>query len=189
MYLLKNNFVRIALGTALFLLIPLTLQLTIGTGVDGQGFNWRPGDFVFAFVLIFSVGSLFEIARRRAGGNNAYKIAAALALAGCFLLVWVNGAVGIIGSEDTPANLLYGVVLASGFLGSILARLKPLGMSRTLFVMATVQMLVPVAAFIIWRPVLDEALGFIGVLMINAFFATLFIGSAILFRQAAEKNS
>ena len=31
-----------------------------------------------------------------------------------FLLIWINLAVGIIGSEDNPANLMYGAVLLLG---------------------------------------------------------------------------
>ena len=30
----------------------LVLQLIIGTGVDGQGFNWKPSDFLIVGLLL-----------------------------------------------------------------------------------------------------------------------------------------
>jgi hypothetical protein len=44
----------------------------------------------------------------------------------------MNLAVGIIGSEDNPANLMYGGVLAVGIIGAIIARFEPHGMARAL---------------------------------------------------------
>jgi len=41
-------------------------------------------------------------------GNKAYHLAVGTALAAAVLLVWVNLAVGIIGSEDHPANWYLG---------------------------------------------------------------------------------
>ena len=37
-------------------------------------------------------------------GNSAYRAAVGVAIAAAFILVWMNLAVGIIGSEDNPAN-------------------------------------------------------------------------------------
>lgn len=183
---LNNTFIRIALGTAAFLLIPLALTIRDGN-VENVGWNWSAGDFVFAFVLIFGLGSLFELARRRAVGNTAYTFAAGLALIGVFFLVWINGAVGIIGGGDLDIpNALYIGVLAVGLIGAIIARLSPRGMSRTLFAMALAQMLVPTIALIIWPPpVISWSPGVVQVFGLNAVFALLFVGSAVLFRQAS----
>ena len=63
----------------------------------------------------------------RASGNAAYRAAAGFALAAAFLLVWVNGAVGIIGTENNDANLLYVGVFGVGFFGALIARFDPLG--------------------------------------------------------------
>ncbi|HEX2283181.1 MAG TPA: hypothetical protein VHG52_15580, partial [Thermomicrobiales bacterium] len=106
------------------------------------------------------------------------------ALAAAFLLVWINLAVGVIGSEDNPANLMYYGVLAIGFLSAIIAELRPHGMSRVLFAMALAQALVPVIALLILKPQLTS--GVAGVLTLNAFFVVLFVGSALLFRNAAR---
>ena len=123
-------------------------------------------------------------------GNTEYKSAIGLALATPFLLVWVNGAVGIIGNEGNQANLMYFGVIAVGIIGAFIARLEPRGMARALFVTALAQMLVPVIALMIWPPQITSwgAAGVVGVFVLNAFFATLFLGSAWLFRKAAREQ-
>lgn len=52
--IMRNSvFAWIAVTTALLLLVPLAIQLTVGSGVDGVGFNWTPLDFVVMGALIF----------------------------------------------------------------------------------------------------------------------------------------
>ena len=123
-------------------------------------------------------------------GNTAYKSAVGLALATLFLLFWVNGAVGIIGNEGNHANLMYFGVIAVGIIGAFIARLELRGMARALFVTALAQMLVPVIALMIWPPQITSwgAAGVVGVFVLNAFFAMLFLGSAWLFRKAAREQ-
>lgn len=115
--------------------------------------------------------------------NTAYKSAIGLALAAAFLLLWVNGAVGIIGSENDRFNLMYHGVLAVGILGALIARFQPHSMARVLFAMALAQTLIAVIALIAGKhhsPVssVGEILG------LNGFFVALFLGSAWLFRRA-----
>jgi hypothetical protein len=43
-----------------------------------------------------------------------------------FILIWMNLAVGIIGSEDNPANLMYGGVLAVAIVGAFMVRFRPM---------------------------------------------------------------
>src|SRR5688572_8042949 len=62
--------------------------------------------------------------------RNVYRFAVGVALAAALFLVWMNLAVGLIGTEDNPANLLYGGVLAVGIIGAIIARFRPHGMAR-----------------------------------------------------------
>ena len=93
---------------------------------------------------------------------------------------------GIIGSEDNNANVMYFGVLAVGIIGAIIARFRPHGMARALFATALAQALVAVIALIItlrspWSPP-----GVLGTLILNGFFAALFVGSAWLFREAAR---
>jgi hypothetical protein len=173
-----RSVVGVALTTACILLLFLLAMLLT------DEMNWGLFDFVFAGALIFGTGLTYVLVAGK-GGTTAYRFAVGIALAAVFLLIWLNLAVGIIGSEDNPANLLYGGVLAVGFLGAILAELRPRGMARVLFAMALAQTLVPVIALIIWRPQLTS--GVLGVLTLNGFFVTLFVGSGLLFRSAARE--
>jgi hypothetical protein len=87
-----KDIVRVALITLGLLLIPLALQLTIGTGIDGQGFNWTISDFVIIGSLIFVAGILIDWARRSAGKHRL--IAVGLIVLG-FLWLWAELAVGV----------------------------------------------------------------------------------------------
>lgn len=168
----------LALATVLLLLVPLlAMQLT-------DEVNWTLFDFVFAGALISGTGLTYLLVERKVG-NFAYKAAVGIALAAAFILVWATGAVGVIGSEDNPANLMYIGVLAVGIIGAIVARFRPHGMARVLFAMAFVQALVAVIAVIagLGATTLN---GPGEILIINGFFVALFVGSGLLFRYAAR---
>ena len=181
----NRNIFRIAVATAFLLSIPLVaMQFT-------KEVTWSPFDFVVAGGLLFGAGLAYELVSRRAR-NTVYRFAVGIAVVTSLLLVWINLAVGFIGSEDNPANLLYGGVLAVGFVGAILARLRPRGMSHALFAMALVQALVPVIALLIWKPQVSSAEAFVDmvrVLILNGFFVMLFVGSGLLFRRAASEQT
>src|SRR5688572_17475229 len=92
-------------AAALILLLPAAaMQFT-------DEVSWNAADFAFAAVLIAGTGIAFELAAKRSS-STTYRVAVGLALGAAVLLIWVNAAVGVIGSEDNPANLMYGVVLA-----------------------------------------------------------------------------
>lgn len=100
--------------------------------------NWTASDFVFAAVLLGSVGLGMEFAVRRSS-SAAYRGGAALALLASFLIVWVNGAVGMIGSEDNPYNLLFFTAILVALAGGIAARFRPRGMMRATLAAGAVQ--------------------------------------------------
>ncbi|MES2470930.1 MAG: hypothetical protein V4526_01730 [Patescibacteria group bacterium] len=173
----KKNLLRFALVTALILLIPLiAMQFT-------DEVVWTAFDFVFAGTLLFGTGLAYEFLSSRSG-TLTYRFASGLAVITGLLLIWVNAAVGLIGSEDNPLNLLYFGVILIGIIGAVGARLKPLGMSHTLFATAVAQILVPIIALIVRKP--DFSPGIIHVLILNAIFAALWLGSGLLFRRAAN---
>jgi len=92
---MTKSIMRAAIGTGLILLIPLTLQLIIGTGVDGQGWNWKPGDFLVIGMLLFVCGLAIETAKKP---KPTYRLFAIAAIIGGFLLIYAELAVGIFGT-------------------------------------------------------------------------------------------
>ena len=116
--------------------------------------------------------------------RNPYRFAVGLAVATAFVLLWVNGAVGVIGSENNDANLMYFGVLAVGIVGAVIARFQPRGMSLALFATAFTQAFVTLVAII-------GRLGFptsgpLDLVLLNGFFIALWVVSACLFRQTAR---
>lgn len=101
--------------------------------------NWTASDFVFAAILFGSVGLAFELIVRKSR-SISYRLGAAMAVMMAFLTVWVNAAVGMIGSEDDPYNFLFLGVLLLALLGAIAGRLEPAGMMRAMALAAVAQL-------------------------------------------------
>jgi len=117
--------------TGLALLVPLTaMQFSAEVA-------WTAFDFAFAACMILGVGVLYELAALR--GDGWFRAGVALALLASFLLVWINGAVGIIGDEDNPANLMFLGVILIALTGALVARLKPAGMAGAMLAAALAQ--------------------------------------------------
>ena len=150
--------------------------------------NWDVTDFLVMGSMLLAIGLSYELIARKSD-RTVYRVAFGVGLLGALLLFWVNGAVGIIGNEGQDANLLYGFVIVTGVVGSILSRFKAKGMSVTLYSVAVVQMLVPVIALLIWPPsVTSWSPGVLTVFLLNGFFAFLFCISGVLFARAAENK-
>jgi hypothetical protein len=172
----RTRFVVWALVVALLMLLPVAMQFT----------DEVQGNEAIAYgVLLLAFGGLYELARWLRTRGSTYRLAFGVGFAAAFLVFWANGAVGIIGSEDNPANLMYGAVFAVGLVGAVISRLKPRGMAPTLFLAALIQVLIPVVAFFIWPAKASWGnAGVSGVFVINLLFAALFVLSATLFRRA-----
>lgn len=106
--------------------------------------NWTLGDFIFAAVMFGIVGLAFELIVRKSS-SLTYRFGAGVAVVGAFLTVWVNGAVGMIGSEDNPYNLLFGGVLLIALIGAVLARFRAAGMATAMAVTAVAQIAIGAA--------------------------------------------
>ena len=100
--------------------------------------NWSTADFAFAAALIGTLvlGIWLAIRLNR---HLLYRAAFLLTLAGSLVLIWINGAIGVIGSAGNPANLLFGIVLLIGLVGMVASRFRAGGMSATLLIMAVIQ--------------------------------------------------
>lgn len=117
--------------------------------------------------------------------NIAYRSAVALAAGTALFLVWGIGALGVIGVEGDRADLMYFGVLAMGLSGAIVARFQPDGMARAMFVTAAATVLVGLIALVLGKHQAEHTSIF-EVLGLTGMFATLFAGSAWLFRSAAQ---
>lgn len=148
--------------------------------------SWDVLDFAVFGGLLAGVGGTFWLARRMTD-NIAYRTGVGIALVGAFLLVWVNGAVGIIGNPNNDANLMYFGVLAVGTLSAVFAGFQPVGMVRAMIATAIAQVAVAVIA-------VTASLGSSGpiwpkdVLVLTAFFTALWLLSAWLFQKAARDH-
>jgi hypothetical protein len=163
-------------GAAALLLAPaVAMQFT-------HEVNWTPADFAFATVMFGLVGGTLELAVRR-GGSRWYRLAVAIALGTAFLLVWINGAVGIIGDEGNPANLMFLGVIAIALVGSIVARFRASGMAVAMGVAAAAEAVVGVIALAL-RLGANEPPFFPGVLILIGLFAATWLLSAWMFRKA-----
>lgn len=137
----NSGYWRLALWglAAALLLTPLVaMQFT-------AEIRWGPADFLVAGSLLGGLGLAVELAARRTR-NLAYRAGAALAALTAFALVWITLAVGIIGDEGNPANLLFAGVLAVALLGALIARFRPPGMALAMAGAAIAQLLVAAIA-------------------------------------------
>jgi hypothetical protein len=156
------------------LLLPL-----LAMQVTGE-VNWTGSDFVFAGALMFGALGAYEVAVRMTG-NRAYRAGAGLAIVTAFLLVWINAAVGI---TDSDADGMYLVVLALALVGALVARFRPAGMARAMMAAALATLSVGVVALVAGVvPAYNSAFEILG---LSTFFAVLWGGSALLFREAAR---
>ena len=105
-------------GAAILLTLPF-----VAMQIGGAGVNWSVTDFAVFGLMLLMVGVPLELAARTNEGW-AYRGAAALALLGMLLTIWANLAVGIVGSEANPANLLFFAALIVGVLGAVI-RIMP----------------------------------------------------------------
>lgn len=162
------------------MLVPITVQLTHGH------FGWSIGDFVGAAIILLLGSAIFDLAARRSP-NFAYLAGTAAALAATFGLFVVNGAVGLVGSEDEAHNAYFFAALLVATFGSILAGGRPEPMAKVMLAAAGTHIAVSTVLLIDANGVTDgdpqmEVVG-LGI------FAFLWLASAWSFRRASERKS
>ena len=160
-------------GTAAFLLL-----LPLITNAP-----WTLSDYIFMGVLFAIVGGLFELTVRMSP-NVPYRAGVAFALLGAFLVTWVNLAVGIFGSEDNPANLLFFCAVLVGAVGSAFARFRPNGVAAAMISAAVA--LGIAFAIAVAGPTDEPQVPHLRELAGTGVFVGLFLVSAWLFRKAAR---
>lgn len=146
--------------------------------------NWGAEDFLAAAIMLCGLGGLFWLAMRQSA-DPRYLVGAAIALGSILLLVWVSLAVGIIGDEGNPANLVFAAVIAVAVIGAIASRLGPAGLSRAMLATAAAQGAAgAVAVFLTARQ--PDAPGVWTIVCFNLLLAAAFVVSAWLFRAASQ---
>lgn len=168
-------------GAAIFLAWPAVAML-----LEVPGVNWDSADFVVMGALLAAAGFAVELGMRMSK-NFFYRAGVAVAIGGAFLTIWINLAVGAIGSEDNPANLLYGGVLLTGLVGAVVSRMRPKGLAWTLLAMAAGQVLVPVA--VVLKTGFDPATPPLELIGVTVFFLGPWLLSAALFALAARQHA
>lgn len=143
-----------------------------------EAMRWETFDFLLFGAVLLAACGLFELLMRRTG-SWAYRAAALIAVAAALLTLLAAGAVGIVGSEDEPANLLFLGAIAVAAAGALAARLRPRGMARAMAAAAAAHVLAGVAAVIL----VPDMTGF---LLGTALFTPMWLASAWLFGRAAR---
>lgn len=167
------------LGGAVLMIPAVAMQYT-------DEVDWSAFDFVLAGAMIFGTLGLFEIAAR-ISGKISYRAASGLALFTGLLLVWNNLAVGVIGNENNPANLMYLGLLVAGAAATVFVGFRARGMSWVVFGIAGGQALIGMIAIVGGMGL--PASGAFELLWLSAFFCGLWLVSAWLFRIAAAQDA
>ena len=179
--LMRNQrILNIVLMTALILAVPLVaMRFT-------DEVNWDLADFIVAGALLFGTGIAYEIVSKRMP-SVGYRVAVGVALVTALMLVWVNLAVGLIGSEGEAINLLYLGVLAVAVIGAALTRFRPRGMAWAMLATAAALVGVGAIALITGAHELPGS-SVLEIVLVSGVFAGLFGISASLFHQVSKRN-
>jgi hypothetical protein len=166
-----NRFSRPVWGAAAGLLALPAIAMLFTDEVQ-----WDETDFIVFGLMLAIACSAYEVARRMSR-NPWYRSGAAIAVLAAFLLVWANLAVGFIGNEDNPLNLMYFGLLGIAALGALIARFRASGMFAVMVVVAVAQLVAGIIGF----PV-DNRSG-----PPTLVWSVMWVTSAVLFRRAAKQ--
>lgn len=152
-------------GVAALVILPLLAMRLIS----------EPNELTFAGAIVVCVGVAYEIATRLPA-RLAYAAGLALAILTGLAIVFANGAVGIIGSEDNPQNRIFVAPIIVAVAGALVALLKARGPALAMVAAAAAQIAVFVFA---WA----AGYGFTG--PISVFFTAMWLIAGGLFRRSA----
>lgn len=183
---ISHSLLKLVVGIGLLLIIPL-----IGMQFSEE-VNWTGSDFIIMGGLLFLTGLSFILITHNAK-STAYKIAIGFGLFTGLFLIWVNGAVGIIGSENNAYNMYYFLVIVVGLIGVFAVRFKAKGMGFAMIGMAITQIVITILAILTGMQNIPES-SLVEIIGVNGFFIFLYVLSALLFRyvhleDAVEKEA
>ncbi|MCJ7421019.1 hypothetical protein [Sphingomicrobium astaxanthinifaciens] len=168
-------------------LLALPLLLAAVAGLRGaEGFDWRPGDYLAALVLLGGAGLLGDTLLR-ASGSTAYRLGALVGCLSLLFLCWANLAVGLVGSEDNPFNQVYFALVPLPGLGALLARGSARAMARLMAATAAGFVALAIAALATGQA--DAPYSSVAeILGLHALFTGLFALAALAFGIAARRG-
>lgn len=147
--------------------------------------HWTAFDFLVAALLLAIGGTLADVVLR-VGSDWRYRLGGLCAVGGLFLLVWVDLAVGLIGTAADPANRLFALVIATAIGGAAWSRLRANGLAVTLVVMAIEQLAIAALATAL-RLGTDNPVWPRDVLGTGALFAAIWLTAAALLASARRR--
>lgn len=169
-----DNALRLLMWTGLlglWLLPVIAKQFT-----DEVQWTWM--DHLFWAFLLGIPGLLVDIVSRMTT-NWFYRGGVVIALATSFVITWANLAVGIVGNEENPINLIFFGVVAIAMLGSPLVGFKAVRLRWVFYLTAAAQALSALVAL--------QAEPF--VLVFCGVTTALWLTAATLFGQAAKAEA
>ena len=116
----------------------MDMIFVIANGLTG---GRRAGIAATSGIMLGGACGVYELGTRLSG-HWAYRGGFAVAILGGFLMTWVNLAVGIVGNENNPVNLLFFAILVVGAIAAPLGRFRARGMARAMYATAIAQGLV-----------------------------------------------
>lgn len=141
--------------------------------------DWGALDFLVMGALLFSAAGAYEI-DTRLSASSTYRAGVAILVLGSVLVTWVNLAVGIIGDEDNPLNLMFFAIPLIGGLVGLFGRFKASAMVRAALAMAAAQAVTVVIAVFV-RDHLAASF--------DGFFVAMWLVAAGLFRFDASNDA
>ena len=127
-------------AVALLMLPAIAMQFT-------EEVDWTPSDFVFAAILLGTLGLGVEIAIRVARTRLHFAGLVVAALTGFFTL-WSNAAVGIIGAEGEPVNMGFNVLVLAALVATLAVRFRAAKLRWVMGAMAIGQFALGIAALL-----------------------------------------
>ena len=164
-------------ATAGLIALPITIQLISGN------FGWSLADFVSVTIILLMSCGLFDIAARSAS-SASYLAGTSAALAAGFGSIVLNGAIGFVGSEDEPHNLLFLAVVCVAVIGAVLARGHAMALSIAMSAAGIAHIVVSIGLLINADGTSDgdPQMEVVGLTV----FAAMWLASAWLFRKASR---
>lgn len=137
--------------------------------------QWSTMDHVFWFFLLGVPGLIVDLVSRMTP-SWSYRGGVIIGLATSFVITWANLAVGIVGNEENPINLVFFGVVAIAMIGSPLVGFRAARLRWVLYLTAAAQALTALTAL--------QAEPF--VLVFCGVTTALWLAAATLFGQAAK---